>query len=451
MSGLGDLVRLARERKGWTQNQLAEELGKSKQWISLIERGEQLPSPALLVAIYEKCLTTFQEPDVELAGWLLQWLESKTTDLELGEHAAALRKAVRKATAVLSASPAPIASGGARSLEDFPGSFAPLTVICGDRREFPAATRGDLLVNSAAITDVQFLPGLALPPSSTIKSDKAVMLMQEDDLRREFGHSNLLVIGSPAVNLAARVINDGSIFRFLVSEERRAQNRILKNDKQLNDPETASLFSRLLARMPAPGPADRLEDAEASSLAEVLVEQAQGVTSDRTHAVTELLQRVLEGSTPDGWIDGFRKPGLLDPTSGAVYGRQTRDDQDFSVISLAANPYAETDDYVSILVGGIHGPGTAHAVRALAHGDFRGRALGGVIEVSLDLYGKDWPRRFQTAEWEWCTDLYSPESIISCLQSVLSKEPGRVEWPFSELSRQEIAGCAEFVKHTSGS
>lgn len=41
----------SRKKKGLTQEQAAERLGISKRWFQMIEKGEKLPSPSLLLKI----------------------------------------------------------------------------------------------------------------------------------------------------------------------------------------------------------------------------------------------------------------------------------------------------------------------------------------------------------------------------------------------------------------
>ena len=41
----------SRKEKGLTQEQAAERLGISKRWFQMIEKGEKLPSPSLLLKI----------------------------------------------------------------------------------------------------------------------------------------------------------------------------------------------------------------------------------------------------------------------------------------------------------------------------------------------------------------------------------------------------------------
>jgi transcriptional regulator with XRE-family HTH domain len=45
-------LRAAREAKGWSQDRLGQELGKSKMWVSLIERGKRRPRPADLKQLF---------------------------------------------------------------------------------------------------------------------------------------------------------------------------------------------------------------------------------------------------------------------------------------------------------------------------------------------------------------------------------------------------------------
>ena len=90
-------------------------------------------------------------------------------------------------------------------------------------------------------------------------------------------------------------------------------------------------------------------------------------------------------------MNRFRKPGLVDPADWRIHGTVTKPHNDFGLISLAPNPFADSTDYVCIIVAGIHGPGTAQAVRALADAkNFRDHPFGGVFEVTLDQF-QDWP------------------------------------------------------------
>jgi len=102
------------------------------------------------------------------------------------------------------------------TLGNFPRGFEPLTVVVGDRREQPLVSRGDLLVGSASPEDLKHILSLGLRDSqSVIRTDKLITnTANQNDLHRVFGDSNLLVVGSPFVNLMARIVNGVSFFPF---------------------------------------------------------------------------------------------------------------------------------------------------------------------------------------------------------------------------------------------
>ena len=79
---LGELVKQAREARSksgepLSQDQLAELMDCSKQWISSIERGIRIPTLNLLVSLHDKLLGgKGAEAQLTLAIWLLAWVES---------------------------------------------------------------------------------------------------------------------------------------------------------------------------------------------------------------------------------------------------------------------------------------------------------------------------------------------------------------------------------------
>ena len=83
----------------------------------------------------------------------------------------------------------------------------------------------ELLAISGSSADYFNFSFLQLPSGTEIISDKTLLLDTEDGaaaeqrLRKRFGDKNLLVIGSPASNLAARALNRGACFSFSCSAE----------------------------------------------------------------------------------------------------------------------------------------------------------------------------------------------------------------------------------------
>ncbi|MFP5286690.1 MAG: hypothetical protein ACLGI9_13190, partial [Thermoanaerobaculia bacterium] len=69
-------------------------------------------------------------------------------------------------------------------------------------------TSGDLLAYSASTLDLLYLPKLQLPPNTLILSDKIFVIERPEIIRQLCREVNILTIGSPAVNLFSRRINE---------------------------------------------------------------------------------------------------------------------------------------------------------------------------------------------------------------------------------------------------
>lgn len=433
MDTLGGRVRWSRTVQKRTQDDLAKKTGTNKQRMSAIEHDKSLPTVEQLVKMCEALTVA---PDQKIV-WLLTWLDGKLRQSRLSdEEKEVYQKAIGEAIVKISQSNATWQQGTFRSLEDFPGAFTPLTIICGDRREPYPQSRGDLFAYSAAITDLMFLPWLGLGHETIIQSDKLFVLMDDEYLRREFGKMNLLIIGSPAVNFAARTINNYSVFRFDLAPEVREWAQQL-NQVQHNDARLLRIFWRMA------------ENPQIMNSPEDLKED--DVSKEQIEELRDLVKQVIGERTAKELMDGFRKPGLADPVDRRVNGQSTGQHNDFAVISLAKNPFSDTTDYVCILAAGIHGPGTAHAVRVLGRKDeFRDHPFGGVIEVELDQF-QDWPTRFKQARWKWQTRRYETQELLKNFKSALKQAPESRNEALIKLTEKEIKNCLEFIQSVSGS
>jgi len=106
------------------------------------------------------------------------------------------------------------------SLANFPQAFLPLTIILGDRREWPLKSPGDLLAWSPSMLDVMHLHRLGLGHALEqgkdvqIMSDKYFVDLDDDGLSVRLNDRHLLSIGSPAANLGTRFLNAGAFFPF---------------------------------------------------------------------------------------------------------------------------------------------------------------------------------------------------------------------------------------------
>ncbi len=461
METMGELIRNNRRLLSFDQSELAERVDTTAQWISALENGRKLPSLVLLMKLYEVLVKSRDsEASSPLVTWLLQWLaeggqaDDKLTSLEKGD----LQAAIESARVLLDAAAGRYSPGKGRTLKQFPEAFYPLTIVCGDRREDPPHTEGDLLAYSAAMTDLMFLPGLGLAGEQavTIVSDKLFVMQNEATLARMFGQTNLLLIGSPAANFATRLINNKALFRFDLRAKSRAwAGQIAAVAGTLDEPRKLEAFLRLIQQ---PNQVIRAvfeergvsEEELEGSLIPAVVKRLFDLDEDEVRELVTLKDEIFGKEKPADWMNSFRKPGFVDPASQRFYGSTTGPNIDFGVVSLARNPFAASDDYVCIIAAGIHGPGTAHAVKALTRHDlFDERPLGGVIEVSLTKW-TDWRTRFERVGWKWQTRPYTSDSLKANFESALNQTVADRGPAFADMSDDDLRESLVFLQNLSG-
>ena len=426
---LGEILRAARDSRKQTQDQVGKLVDKGRQWTHGVERGDILPSLRDVLALHEK-LEIELPPSVLMAKWLEQTV---IRELDKPGFPPSHGKLARGALAdILSSTAAATGPLGPLSLEQFPLHFQPLSIILGDRREPSVKTVGDVLAYSFSVTDVMFLLDLKLDARSTlIRSDKLLANMDDDWLQRKFGETNLLIVGSPAVNLAARWINPHAIFRFDIDPEIQTQaSRLQKTFHDLEAPTTLASFWQML-----------LEAREG-----IEVEKYYHHFSEaRARELAEVAKQSTFEFGPKDIMNKFAKPGLLDPADKKRQGERIRESSDFGVISLAPNPFAEDPKFVAIMVAGINGPGTAQALRMLGRpAAFRDHPYGGVIEVTLQSMS-DWPTRFEQASAVWETKPYSREQLKGNLVEIAEARNRDGMAEFENFSVADLKSCIDFV------
>ncbi len=434
---VGRLVREGRAQRQWSQQQLAERVAKSKQWVAAVEVGRVLPPVDQLVALFRALHAEAgsDAPD-RLACWLVNWMEAgasvrpSTEDDSalLGQALAILQRVVGQ----------PGGTGDWRSLDQFPGAFEPLTLVAADRRDTPPETRADLFILSGAVGDLTFLPKLRKTGTDLrLRSDKLVVLGPDDMRRRELGNTNLLVVSSPAANWAARVLNSAAIFRYDIPAPARELDERIRTLGDIDD----GILLRLLWRLVS----SAQETDEGFELTPIDSSRLSAVQRERLPRAEELARDLLADGNAEQIMSQFHETGILDPVAGRRY-QLPGENFDYGLISLAPNPFAKDDRFVSILVSGMHGTGTAHALGALISDPqmFATHPFGGVIQVHAQPHA-DWSERFLSADWEWKTPEYTPRALSERLQHALEEGTARPE-PLNAWSDGELTACVRFIE-----
>jgi hypothetical protein len=287
-------------------------------------------------------------------------------------------------------------------LTDFPDAFHPLVAVVGDRREDPPASKGDILAYSVSSADILFIQHLKLEKVDII-SDKIFVLEEEEMLKRKYGKTNILVIGSPAGNLLARKINSTSIFRFNIGkkakEQLALQEEILEEIKF--DQQALRIYREILL-----GTTDVNDILKKSKQHSILSKEDK-----------ELCRYLISRHKKIGlknWKDllhEFDRPGIKDPIDNKIHGASPKPHLDYGLISIARNPFCENNDYCIIFAAGVHAPGTAHCVRLLADKEaFQKHPYGGVLEIRINIF-LGWADRLYKAKISWQTEDYKEQDL----------------------------------------
>jgi transcriptional regulator with XRE-family HTH domain len=337
-----------------------KKIGKSASYISQIRSGIQIPTEETLASIANEFGVPDRFSELILSATLARLESPGFENDKEGLLKKSLREALKKVSGPFSPSGESIVKKTGRTFNDFPEAFYPLILVSGDKREEwgTKITVADLGAYSATPADTRWILNLGLRIGVVKHIDKNFLLLSDNELIDQFAETNLLVIGSPAANHLARIINSSAVFRFNYSKD---TEQVL---------------------------ADAIAKARIFTKAQLVAyqEKERGWLKKRMRA--------------------FFTGGIIDPTHPdeyvvAKYAQIAREIQlDFGVLSFAANPYyqmkcrredRECDHkYVSIMAAGIHHPATAHALSLLGRdcresGIFARHPYGGVIRVELDL------------------------------------------------------------------
>jgi hypothetical protein len=299
-----------------------------------------------------------------------------------------------------------------RSLKGFPGDFRPLVVVTGDRREIPPLSKGDVLAYSFSTTDIMYLNNIGYQGDQEplndglVVSDKQFVTDDEESLRRRFGSTNILVIGSPAVNLLARRINEDSPFRFSISEETKKelqeQNDLM--DELITDDDELFIYHQCL---------EGILDVDAMLRRYVDFHPHIDVLREKASAIALRFKDTLICKNIPAYTRPVRhlmhkldKPGIYDTPSGTDRGQSIGAYKDYGLIAILRNPFSDTEDYSVIYVAGVHGPGTAVGVRMLGdQRSFDSHPFGGVYQVKIPRVA-NYYEKIQRSSGIWETPRY---------------------------------------------
>jgi hypothetical protein len=259
--------------------------------------------------------------------------------------------------------------------------------------------------------------------------------MSHDELRKLYGKTHIFIIGSPATNIASRMINRWSLFRFHLDDTLNTFHDKLVSMKQLHDEDVFRAFLQLLGGAANSDPPDArsgpcLSQREMNDLAEAT--------------------RVLLGTyRPADFPDRFRRVGLLDPLASEVMNLPTRMHNDFALVSLAVNPFAEDDQYVCVVAAGRRSRGTAHAVRALAEDSFAERPLGGIFKLELPDGREQRSWLFEDGRREFQTSPYSIAAMRSAFERALSGGAPPGGSLLASFAKDELTACINLIDSTA--
>lgn len=446
---LGNLIRAARKEAGSggqaaKQEELARTTSRTPQQISQYETGRAIPTLPALVAIREFFTQRGRQvPDdtLDTARWLVEWLAANA------ERVKDLPESVTGAIALLREQIDPSgfrSDGPLNTLADFPGRD-PFTIILGDRRETRAKSAADCLIYSGSMTDSMYLPLLGRHlEKAVIRSDKLLARMPLDSLRRmpELSNSNLLVIGSPAANWGSRILNREAVFSFVIDEGVMQRTEAMSHDERMQDESFASIFWKL---------AQTMRKRRGGSDIDIDAVRRAGIDRDEEGFLlpaADLVRETLQGSTARVMMNQFRALGIVDPADEEHHATTTHSANDFAVVTLARNPFAEDPRYRAVICAGIHGPGTASALRELMRnpqGLFDKRPLGSVLEIKLRL-DLDWPNRFDRTTVTPQTDEYDTSAVLANLERAVALPVNERAQAFKWWTTEAIQQRIDFVR-----
>jgi len=263
---------------------------------------------------------------------------------------------------------------GKRTLANFPDGFdGKFFVVVGDRRETSGRkmTPADFGALSGSPADLRFLDHLRLPRDFQVITDKVFVMEPFHVLREKFANATLVVVGSPASNHAARIVNRFALHRFNLTDGHDEAVEALIRDAWCEGtherPQTGTATSSHgFFTAPRSVPFFKFFDSKALA------------AFSQTRRAEVTLQKHI------AFAGGF-----IDPCSRLVRGTDKYEDRDFAVITLAQNAFRDENDgqYPALFLAGYHLPGTSYTMHEQVWTDrrtfFGQHPFGGILRVDL--------------------------------------------------------------------
>jgi hypothetical protein len=400
----GDLDEVRALLDRTVRKDIKETLDVSTALLSQWSTGKELIPEHHLATLVDSLVERPEMKQQELLRLLLMlWLERVERDATVAEpkrrwlasSAGLAKRTMERALTLIEEEPLSKSSG--RTLREFPHSFYPLAIICGDKREQSESriSRADFGAVSPSPAEFRWLCSLGLRQDVELYGDKVFVLETYEQLRERFGQKHLLVVGSPGSNHLAR--------------------RCL-----LGRPKTGWLHAAPIFRFNLP-----------QSVLQKIEEFVESLDGLRPR---ELVGKQAEEQTEramKNWLRYLFAGGILDPTHTGhwVHGLDLNLARDYGLVTIARNPFSESRDtpYLCVMVAGFHLFGTAHALKMFGNPEktFSKHPYGGVVKVHIDTT-LPFAKRFDDATPEWDDPAgYALEDIIERMNKM---KTGLVSW-----------------------
>ena len=330
----------------------------------------------------------------------------------------------------------------APTLANFPEAFTNLVVIVGDYygeiNRFPEY-HFELFRKSASNTVLTYLLQLGLPKDALILSDHLIMRAKETKRKELLADKNILVIGSPLVNIVSRflTLRKSLIFNFVYRDKAYSGYSDFYDNLEIklgNKPAVVRSFYKLMDKTK--------EDIKSIELKDV-GEKIEHEDLNRIKEAIEELRELLgndEAKNKDV-IELFNPIEIFSPFSPTFLSSSTDSKtKDYALITIGENPWSVSSEesYPKrslVAVCGLNRISTAGAMKTLLDKEeLEKHPLGGLILVDEPPDSRGLKEIFESTP-DWITSKYSLQDISKAIknESQKSRENQKFFGLFNEM------------------